>query len=222
MQDRDGLAKTFVEMFVAQNKYHLRWGPISATAKLLQAIRSKCRHIQSGRGDQDDGRFEGAALRHHHRQGLFPREDPRWFVRSRPVRQGALGDEELGGLLRHCRRRRRRESDELRRTCSAASSAPTADIAMPSWPALLSQAFNGLALGALLALVSSGLTIILGTLGVLNFAHGALFAVGAYLSSSSCNTRIIRIGPGHRLMLHAAAGISARENQYPVVLQPAA
>jgi branched-chain amino acid transport system permease protein len=51
---------------------------------------------------------------------------------------------------------------------------------MPSWPVLISQAFNGLALGTLLALVSSGLTIILGTLGVLNFAHGALFAVGAY------------------------------------------
>jgi branched-chain amino acid transport system permease protein len=53
---------------------------------------------------------------------------------------------------------------------------------MPSWPALVSQAFNGLALGSLLALVSSGLTIILGTLGVLNFAHGALFAVGAYVA----------------------------------------
>jgi len=51
---------------------------------------------------------------------------------------------------------------------------------MPSLPLLLSQAFNGLALGSLLALVSSGLTIILGTLGVLNFAHGALFMVGAY------------------------------------------
>jgi branched-chain amino acid transport system permease protein len=51
---------------------------------------------------------------------------------------------------------------------------------MPSWPIIISQAFNGLALGTLLALVSSGLTIILGTLGVLNFAHGALFAVGAY------------------------------------------
>lgn len=51
---------------------------------------------------------------------------------------------------------------------------------MPSWAVLVSQAFNGLALGTLLALVSSGLTIILGTLGVLNFAHGALFAVGAY------------------------------------------
>lgn len=51
---------------------------------------------------------------------------------------------------------------------------------MPSAPLLLSQAFNGLALGTLLALVSSGLTIILGTLGVLNFAHGALFMLGAY------------------------------------------
>ena len=52
---------------------------------------------------------------------------------------------------------------------------------MPSAPLLLSQAFNGLALGTLLALVSSGLTIILGTLGVLNFAHGALFMLGAYV-----------------------------------------
>lgn len=51
---------------------------------------------------------------------------------------------------------------------------------MPSLPLLLSQAFNGLALGSMLALVSSGLTIILGTLGVLNFAHGALFMLGAY------------------------------------------
>ena len=53
-------------------------------------------------------------------------------------------------------------------------------VILPSAPLLLSQAFNGLALGTLLALVSSGLTIILGTLGVLNFAHGALFMVGAY------------------------------------------
>ncbi len=51
---------------------------------------------------------------------------------------------------------------------------------MPNVNTLLSQAFNGLALGSLLALVASGLTIILGTLGVLNFAHGALFMLGAY------------------------------------------
>jgi branched-chain amino acid transport system permease protein len=40
--------------------------------------------------------------------------------------------------------------------------------------------FNGLALGALLALISSGLTIIHGTLGVLNLAHGAMFMIGGY------------------------------------------
>jgi len=51
---------------------------------------------------------------------------------------------------------------------------------MPSLGQFLSQAFNGLAFGSLLALISSGLTIILGTLGVLNFAHGAMFMVGAY------------------------------------------
>ncbi|MGH7000116.1 MAG: branched-chain amino acid ABC transporter permease [Stellaceae bacterium] len=40
--------------------------------------------------------------------------------------------------------------------------------------------FNGLTLGALLVLVAMGLTIIFGALGVVNFAHGALYAVGAY------------------------------------------
>ena len=51
---------------------------------------------------------------------------------------------------------------------------------MISWPNFVSQLFNGLALGALLALISSGLTIIYGTLGVLNLAHGAMFMLGGY------------------------------------------
>jgi branched-chain amino acid transport system permease protein len=49
-----------------------------------------------------------------------------------------------------------------------------------TWSNFLSQLFNGLALGALLALISSGLTIIYGTLGVLNLAHGAMFMLGGY------------------------------------------
>ncbi len=49
-----------------------------------------------------------------------------------------------------------------------------------NWANFVSQAFNGLVLGALLALISSGLTIIYGTLGVLNLAHGAMFMVGGY------------------------------------------
>jgi branched-chain amino acid transport system permease protein len=49
-----------------------------------------------------------------------------------------------------------------------------------NWVNFVSQCFNGLVLGALLALISSGLTIIYGTLGVLNLAHGALFMLGGY------------------------------------------
>src|SRR5262244_2254149 len=51
---------------------------------------------------------------------------------------------------------------------------------MINWPNFISQCFNGFLLGALLALVSSVLTIIYGTLGVLNLAHGAMFMLGGY------------------------------------------
>ena len=51
---------------------------------------------------------------------------------------------------------------------------------MITWSNFVSQLFNGLVLGALLALISSGLTIIYGTLGVLNLAHGAMFMLGGY------------------------------------------
>jgi branched-chain amino acid transport system permease protein len=51
---------------------------------------------------------------------------------------------------------------------------------MFNWPNFISQCFNGLVLGALLALISSGLTIIYGTLGILNLAHGAMFMLGGY------------------------------------------
>src|SRR5215468_12043315 len=49
-----------------------------------------------------------------------------------------------------------------------------------NWATFILQCFNGLVLGALLALISSGLTIIYGTLGVLNLAHGAMFMLGGY------------------------------------------
>jgi branched-chain amino acid transport system permease protein len=49
-----------------------------------------------------------------------------------------------------------------------------------NWPLLWAQLFNGLTLGALLVLVAMGLTIVFGTLGVVNFAHGAFYMVGAY------------------------------------------
>lgn len=51
---------------------------------------------------------------------------------------------------------------------------------MINWANFVSQMFNGMVLGALLSLISSGLTIIYGTLGVLNLAHGAMFMLGGY------------------------------------------
>ncbi len=51
---------------------------------------------------------------------------------------------------------------------------------MPPTGLIVSQVFHGLVLGGMLALVGCGLTIILGTLGLVNFAHGAFFAFAAY------------------------------------------
>ncbi|MCL5965698.1 MAG: branched-chain amino acid ABC transporter permease [Deltaproteobacteria bacterium] len=47
---------------------------------------------------------------------------------------------------------------------------------------LISQLFNGIALGMLYVLMATGLTIIMGTMGVVNFAHGVLFTFGAYFA----------------------------------------
>ncbi len=46
---------------------------------------------------------------------------------------------------------------------------------------LLLQAFTGFALGAIYVLLAVGLSLIFGLLTVVNFAHGAFFAVGAYV-----------------------------------------
>lgn len=45
---------------------------------------------------------------------------------------------------------------------------------------ILMQLFSGVALGAILVITALGLSIIFGMMGVVNFAHGALFMVGAY------------------------------------------
>ena len=46
---------------------------------------------------------------------------------------------------------------------------------------LLIQTVNGIVTGLILALVASGLTLIFGIMDVVNFAHGELFMLGAYL-----------------------------------------
>ena len=46
--------------------------------------------------------------------------------------------------------------------------------------AFILQILNGLDKGSAYALIALGLTLIFGTLGVVNFAHGALFAIGSF------------------------------------------
>ena len=50
--------------------------------------------------------------------------------------------------------------------------------------AILLQVLNGLDKGGAYALIALGLTIIFGTLGVVNFAHGALFMLGVFCAVS--------------------------------------
>jgi branched-chain amino acid transport system permease protein len=45
---------------------------------------------------------------------------------------------------------------------------------------IILQILNGLDKGSAYALIALGLTLIFGTLGVVNFAHGALFMLGAF------------------------------------------
>jgi branched-subunit amino acid ABC-type transport system permease component len=47
---------------------------------------------------------------------------------------------------------------------------------------LLLQLLNGLDKGGAYALIALGLTLVFGTLGVVNFAHGALFMLGAFVA----------------------------------------
>src|ERR671934_382500 len=49
---------------------------------------------------------------------------------------------------------------------------------------LLIQTVNGIVTGMILALVASGLTLIFGIMDVVNFAHGELFMLGAYVGTT--------------------------------------
>jgi branched-chain amino acid transport system permease protein len=49
------------------------------------------------------------------------------------------------------------------------------------WDQIIIQTVNGIVTGMILALIASGLTLIFGIMDVVNFAHGELFMLGAYM-----------------------------------------
>src|SRR5213075_2024813 len=44
------------------------------------------------------------------------------------------------------------------------------------------QLVNGLSLGAIYALIAIGYTMVYGIIGMINFAHGAVYMIGAFIS----------------------------------------
>jgi branched-subunit amino acid ABC-type transport system permease component len=81
---------------------------------------------------------------------------------------------------------------------------------------LLAAIINGVATGVPLFLVASGFTLIYGVMGVLNFAHGAFFMIGAYcfavmLSGQTVSLPIfLLIALGAALVLAALGVLSER------------
>ena len=46
----------------------------------------------------------------------------------------------------------------------------------------LDQLINGLTLGAIYGLIAIGYTMVYGIIGMINFAHGEIFMIGAFIS----------------------------------------
>ena len=47
---------------------------------------------------------------------------------------------------------------------------------------LLQQLVNGIALGAIYGLIAIGYTMVYGIIGMINFAHGEIYMIGAFIS----------------------------------------
>lgn len=75
---------------------------------------------------------------------------------------------------------------------------------MSTLPALLPQALTGLAGASTLFLLASGLSVIFGVTRVVNFAHGSLFMLGAYIGCT-----ILRHLPGAPLWFLAGVLLAA-------------
>jgi branched-chain amino acid transport system permease protein len=72
------------------------------------------------------------------------------------------------------------------------------------------QVVNGLTIGLLYALVALGYTMIFGILGFINFAHGDVYMVGAFLALTLVSTAGLGIGAAivASVVLTAAAGVA--------------
>ncbi|WP_317203571.1 branched-chain amino acid ABC transporter permease [Janthinobacterium sp.] len=75
---------------------------------------------------------------------------------------------------------------------------------LPSLPTWITLTVAGLAMGMMIFIMASGLTLVFGLMDVMNFGHGAFIAVGAFIATS-----VLQLMPGwmqaDSLALNAAA-----------------
>ena len=103
------------------------------------------------------------------------------------------------------RRARGRREGAARR--SPSSSSGCSSVAEPRMSTFLLLTITGLGLGAMYFLIASGLSLIYGLMGVLNFAHGAFITVGGYGTWWVADARLRR-----RRLDRSGAGSSARSS----------
>jgi branched-chain amino acid transport system permease protein len=72
---------------------------------------------------------------------------------------------------------------------------------------MLTQVMNGIAYGGLLYLMAAGLVLIFGLRQIVNFAHGSLFMIGAYLAFSGAQLGSFWLGMLAAVVLLGAVGV---------------
>ena len=72
----------------------------------------------------------------------------------------------------------------------------------------LEQVLNGLQFGVMLFLMSAGLTLVFGVMGLINLAHGSLYMIGAFSAAAIASwTGSFWLGLIASLMAAAIAGV---------------
>ena len=80
------------------------------------------------------------------------------------------------------------------------------------WINFTQQLINGLALGSVYALIALGYTMVYGVLRFINFAHGDIFMIGAFVSLIA----LLLLGAGMGLEGPAALLLHRRLEAFPV------
>jgi len=75
-------------------------------------------------------------------------------------------------------------------------------------PQFTQQLINGLSLGAIYALIAIGYTMVYGIIGMINFAHGEIYMIGAYVGLVALTAFGMQSGYPLPLLLGAALAVS--------------